>query len=95
MSDPIRKVKAHALREKFNQLHRERDDINGQIEGLLQKHMPGYYFLDYTPEAKVGFYWKCDKSPVGICVFKIHFDEHTGRTSIGGCAFCGDPRERK
>lgn len=48
--------------------------------------IPDFHFLDW----RVSTLWKCDKSPIGMCVFPaLHIKGEPY------CRYCDDPEERK
>ncbi len=64
------------------------DLINHDINELAKTHIHDFHFLDH----KVSTFWKCEKSPIGMCVW----DLHEGRFYLGcHCRYCGGPVERK
>ena len=71
---------------EVKRLERVRQIAWGDIEALARKLVPHYHFLDY----RVSTFWSCEKSPVGMCVFKLN---DLGRETV--CRYCGDPLERK
>ena len=65
-----------------------KDYLLGIIEDVARAHIKDYHFLDY----KVSDFWTYEKSPIGMCVFKLH----EGRFDLNcTCRYCGDPVERK
>ena len=71
---------------EIKRLNRVRQIAWGDIEVLARKLVPDYHFLDF----RVSTFWSCEKSPVGMCVFKL---TDLGRETV--CRYCGDPLERK
>lgn len=62
--------------------------IEHDIEELARTHIPDYHFLDY----KVSTFWRCEKSPIGMCVWSRRNGEFNNYCT---CRYCGGPVERK
>lgn len=76
------------IAEKIKEKQREIERIQAEIEAIARLHIKDYHFLDH----KVSTFWKCDKSPIGMCVF----NKKNGLFHIDcRCRYCGDPVERK
>lgn len=60
------------------------------IRAIAKEHIPEFHFLDH----QVSTFWKCNDSPIGMCVFKIEQDSR-GQYGPTTCAYCGGPTERK
>lgn len=56
------------------------------IRDIAKAHIDDFHFLDY----EVSTFWDCEKSPIGMCVFKLN---DMGRKTC--CRYCGGPTERK
>jgi hypothetical protein len=56
------------------------------IDKLAAAHVKDFHFLDH----KVSTFWDCDKSTIGMCVFKL---DDWGRPT--SCIYCHGPVERK
>lgn len=68
------------------------DALQSVIGEIAHEHIPDFHFLDYQAST----FWECEKSPIGMCVFPVRFDTHSGNPcSLGVCRYCGDPVERK
>ncbi len=64
------------------------DHLHFEIDQIAKSKIPDFHFLDY----KVSTFWPCDKSPIGMCVWKLD----QGRLHIDcKCRYCGNPVERK
>lgn len=63
-----------------------RENAKREIEAIATKHIPDYHWLDY----RVSTFWTCDKSPIGMCVFKINDQGH-----VQDCRYCHQPTTRK
>lgn len=67
---------------------RQIDALNFEIDQIAKSKIPDFHFLDY----KVSTFWTCEKSPIGMCVWKLI----EGRFSINcHCRYCHGPVERK
>lgn len=75
-----------SLAERILEHRRAIDALNHEIEKIAKREIPDYHFLDYS----VSTFWRCAKSPIGMCVFRL--SERGIRTV---CRYCGDPDERK
>jgi len=71
---------------KIRALERKRKVLFGDILELVRQNVPDYHFLDY----EISTFWSCEKSPVGMCLFKL---DDLGRK--GNCRYCNGPVERK
>lgn len=67
-------------------LQRAREALWGVIVDYTKARVRDYHFMDH----KVSTFWRCDQSPVGMCIFNL--DKH-GRER--DCRYCGGPLERK
>lgn len=62
-----------------------------EINDIAKQHIQDFHFLnDRIVECSYGFFWNCDNSPIGICVFGVLKNGQTG-----SCRYCGGPKERK
>lgn len=67
---------------------REMSEIENEINALARLNIPNFHFLDH----KVSTEWRCEKSPIGMCVWNLK----EGCFSINCyCRYCGEPVERK
>jgi hypothetical protein len=60
--------------------------LRSRINYIAKEHIADFHFLDY----KVSTFWECEKSPIGMCLFKL--DEYSQPTY---CRYCDGPVERK
>lgn len=62
------------------------DQLKNEINQIAFYAIPDFHFLDH----RVSTFWKCEKSPIGYCVF---FLDLNGREML--CRYCAGPKERK
>lgn len=67
-----------------------RDQATAEIDRIAKAHIPDFHFLDH----RVSTFWKCDRSPIGWCVFNLRVDNGY-RIIETTCRYCGGPVERK
>lgn len=65
---------------------REIDRLKSDIREIASHRIHDFHFLDY----EVSTCWRCEQSPVGMCVFRL-----TDRGHKTVCRYCGKPPERK
>lgn len=70
------------IQEKVRSIERLKTEIDDIAKGAISD----FHFMSH----RVSTFWTCDKSPIGVCVFRIN--DHG---QIRGCYFCGNPIERK
>lgn len=63
-------------------------DQHAEIDRIAKQHIPDFHFLNH----KVSNFWRCEKSPIGWCVWDI--SEH-GFNLDCICHYCKGPVERK
>lgn len=63
--------------------------IRSDIDRLAKEYIPDFHFLDF----QVSTFWPCEKSPIGMCVFKR--EDIRGRLMLTTCRYCDQPVERK
>ena len=73
------------LAETILQFQREIDEIKNAINNIAKHYISDFHFLDY----EVSTFWRCHKSPIGMCVFPV------SKNIDIGCRYCGKPMERK
>ena len=73
------------LEELEKNMHNAIEEYEDYQEEMLQKYCEGHNVEDLT----IGD-WKCDNSPLGVCVY----DDCEDRCH-DNCIFCGEPNERK
>ena len=79
------------IRAKLNMLLKSIYEHRQEIDDIAKEYIADFHFMDFMiKECSYGFFWDCDKSPIGVCVFKC--DEY-GR--VRECRYCGGPVERK
>lgn len=61
-----------------------KQDINDYAKAFY----PEFHFMDHI----VSRFWRCEKSPVGVCIFERGGVMHNLPTD---CVFCHQPAERK
>jgi hypothetical protein len=59
-----------------------------EIDEIAKIHIPDFHFLSH----KVSSFWKCNKSPIGWCVWDI--DKRGYHINVT-CYYCHNPVERK
>jgi hypothetical protein len=74
-------------RARILSLAAEAQRCHSEIDDLAKLVIPDFHFLDFM----VSKFWKCDLSPIGVCVF--HVSESTNRPTY--CRYCKEPVERK
>ena len=62
---------------------------NEAIGDIARENIPNFHFLTH----KVSYFWNCEKSPIGWCVWNL--DESKGSTHDTICRYCGRPDVRK
>lgn len=67
----------------------ESDRLLADINRIAQAHIPEFHWMDH----EVHFLFRCDKSPIGMCVHTKKWGLHT--IIYGDCIFCHNPWERK
>lgn len=82
-------VSADPPRTAIQNRVREMERLRFEIDNIAKEHIPDFHFLDY----QVSTFWTCEKSPIGMCVFKR--EEIRGQLVPTECRYCGDPVERK
>jgi len=65
---------------------REIDRLYHEINKIAKEYIDDFHFMDYA----VSTFWRCEKSPIGMCVFKLN---ERGRKT--DCRYCDGPVERK
>ena len=73
------------LADEILQFQREIDEIKHDINNIAQQYIDDFHFLDY----EVSTLWRCEESPIGMCVYPISYNVDVG------CRYCGEPKERK
>lgn len=56
------------------------------VRDVAESLIPDFHFMDH----EVSLRWRCDKSPIGMCVFRLN---ENGQKTY--CRYCGGPVERK
>lgn len=77
---------AHVARRLIEEMSRHIEGCHSVVRDVAKAHIPDFHFLDY----EVSLFWKCEQSPIGMCVFRL--DDRGRQTS---CRYCGGPVERK
>lgn len=80
------KASPEQCRELIRAAERRINDELARVDDIAKAHIPDFHFLDHY----VSRFWSCDKSPIGMCVFRRN-DE--GRPTT--CYYCEGPTERK
>lgn len=62
--------------------------LKGNINSYAKAFYPLFCFLDHS----VSTFWRCSKSPIGVCIFELGGKQHNLQTD---CIFCHQPAERK
>jgi hypothetical protein len=62
------------------------EQLKTEIDDIAKAAIPDFHFMNH----RVSTFWTCDKSPIGVCVFRIN-----DQGSVCGCYFCHNPIERK
>jgi len=85
------KVAKEHIRAKLKGLLKLVYEHRQEIADIAKEHIPDFHFLDdRVKECSYGFFWDCEESPIGVCVFRL--DDYGRETS---CRYCGGPVERK
>ena len=80
------------VKAKIVRLRKLSDEMLAEIERVIRRHVPDHHFMYHRiVPCSYGFFWECEESPVGLCVYNI--EKQTGAT--GSCRWCGNPKERK
>lgn len=64
------------------------DCLEAAINEQAKARYKEFHFLDH----KISTFWRCDKSPVGMCIFERCGPDYK---HLGDCVFCLQPAERK
>lgn len=92
MSDPSHKIvddhDAKFAAELILARRRRIETLEGEIDAIAKKRIPDFHFLNH----KVSTFWRCEKSPIGMCVFLLG---ERGFNINCHCRYCGGPVERK
>lgn len=73
-------------RESILDKQRQIDRLRAEIDAIASEHIPDFHFIDY----KVSTFWRCDASPIGMCVFVLN-----DRCEPTYCRYCQGPVSRK
>lgn len=84
----LAKSKAVIASKIIHSKQRQIDALNAEINSIAKGQIPDFHFLDH----KVSTFWKCEKSPIGMCVWNL---DEGGFHNGCHCRYCGDPVERK
>lgn len=74
------------IANKIIQYQKNITEIEAKINRLAKEYIPDFHFMDHM----VSTFWRCDKSPIGMCVFHLN--------TIGKpteCRYCYEPNIRK
>jgi len=75
---------------ELKQVKRTATEIQNAIEkmvvGVVHKDFPKLHSTDI----RCPFFWECEKSPFGYCVYDIWKDP-----AMDNCIYCGEPYKRK
>lgn len=64
------------------------ETLKADINRYAKAFYPAFHWMDH----QVSTFWRCEKSPIGMCIFKLGGPDHNLPTY---CVFCDQPAERK
>jgi len=88
MINKFESPKHPSTQEQIECLIRKIERTRVEIDRLAKEKIPEFHFLNH----KVSNFWKCDKSPIGWCVWDI---SENGYHIDCQCYYCKGPVERK
>lgn len=83
------KTMPEKVAEILQDIQRNIDSLEQKIHDIAELYIPDYHWMDYF----VSTFWKCEQSPIGLCVFTR--DQMGNVLGDKGCRYYGDPLERK